>query len=203
MAISYPLAMPTYPGVTRVSFSQVNAVATSESPWTYASQTQVHQGQKWQAEFTLPVMACEHAEQWMCFLLQLNGTAGSFMLGDPLQTAPRGNWSGAPVVNGSGQKGNSINIRGLIPGATIAPGDCFQIGNRLYKYICMNTVAADGSGQATLDIFPRLRESPADGTGIIAIAPKGLFRLSSNDTEIYSSHQMEYYEVGISAVEAL
>jgi hypothetical protein len=203
MAISYPLTMPSYPGVTRVTFSQVNAVAISESPWTFSSQTQVHQGQKWQAEFTLPVMAREHAEQWMCFLLQLNGTAGTFMLGDPLQTFPRGNWSGVPVVNGGGQRGNSLAIRGFAAGATIEPGDMFQIGVRLYKYIGTTAVAANGSGQATIDIFPRLREIPADGTGIITITPKGLFRLSSNDIEIYSSHQMEYYEVGVSAVEAL
>ena len=203
MTISYPLSLPENVGITQVKFSQSNAVAISESPWTYYSQTQVHPGQRWIAEISLPVMTRDQAELWQCFLLSLNGIAGSFLLGDHLQPEPRGNWSGIPAVNGANQRGTSINLKGFVPGATVQPGDRFQIGYRLYKYIGMTTAVADGSGNLTLDIFPRLRESPADGSGVITEGPKGLFRLADNQAEIYNSVAMEYYQISISCVEAL
>lgn len=203
MTISYPITLPTSPGITRVRFRRNIAVAISESPWTYFSQVQEHPGQKWGAEFTLPVMAREEAELWQCSLLQLNGMAGTFYLSDPLSPEPRGNWAGLPVVNGAGQTGQTLAIEGLVPGATIAPGDLFQVGQRLYKYIGVVDAVADGSGQVTIDIWPRLRESPADGEGIITQSPAGLFRLASNDDDIYSSNAMEYYEISLTAVEAL
>lgn len=203
MTISYPLTMPTEPGVTRVRLFQSAAVAINESPWTFASQIQVHPGQRWGAEVTLPIMTRPQAEQWQCFLLQLNGMAGTFYLGDPLHTEPRGNWAGNPLVNGASQTGQVLNLNGFVPGATVEPGDHFQVGLRLYKYIGTSTAVADGSGQVSLDIWPRLRESPSNGQSLITFAPKGLFRLASNEYDIFSSHAMEYYEISFSAIEAL
>lgn len=203
MTISYPLTMPTDPGLTRLRLYQTAAIAMNESPWTFASQIQVHPGQRWGAEFTLPVMTRDQAELWQVFLLQLNGMSGTFYLGDPIHDEPRGNWAGIPVVNGASQQGQSLNLKGLVAGATIQPGDHFQIGLRLYKYIGSTTAVADGSGNVTLDIWPRLRESPSDGQALVTQAPQGIFRLSANEYDIFSSHQMEYYEISFSAIEAL
>lgn len=203
MTISYPLNMPAGPGVVRVRLYKETAVAISESPWTFASQVQVHPGQKWGAEITLPIMAREDAEPWQVFLLQLNGRAGTFFLGDPFATSPRGTWLGTPLVKGGSQTGQTLTIDGLTTGATIEPGDLFQIGQRLYKYIGSSTATADGSGELTLDIWPRLRESPSDNASIITENPVGLFRLASNEYDIYNSSAMEYMEVSLSAIEAL
>src|SRR5690606_29710551 len=98
--------------------------------------------------------------------------------------APQGTWAGAPVVNGGDQTGLELEIDGLDEGATIKAGDYFQIGSgstaRLYKVLV--DVTADSSGEVTLDIWPRLRESPADNAPLVTSTPKGLFRLASNET---------------------
>jgi hypothetical protein len=203
MAISYPLNMPTSPGIVSVTMSQSSAVSISESPWSYASEVQVHAGQRWIAQVTLPVMDRAEAEAWQCFLLRLNGMAGTFYLGDFLAPEPRGNWSGNPLVDGANQSGQVLNLKGLAVGATIETGDYFQIGQRLYKNISESTVVADGSGECSLDIFPRLRESPSDGQSIITYAPKGLFRMAENNYDIYSNYSFTYYEVSFSAIEAV
>lgn len=203
MAISYPLNMPTSPGVVDVTLSQQSAVSISESPWTFSSQVQAHAGQKWAAQVTLPIMSRDEAEAWQVFLLRLNGIAGTFYLGDLLSPEPRGNWSGNPLVDGSGQTGQELDIKGLAVGATIEPGDYFQIGQRLYKNISDTTVVADGAGKCTLDIFPRLRESPSNSQSIVTYAPKGLFRMAENNYDIYSNYSFTYYQVSFSAVEAV
>ncbi len=205
MTISYPISLPWETlGTTSIKISQDRAAAISESPWTFASQIQKHQGQRWLAEISLPTMTREQAEPWMTVFTQLDGIVGTFYLGDPLTTTPRGSWAGTPVVDGAGQTGQVLNIKGLVSGATISPGDKFQIGLRLYKYIGLVDAVADGSGEVSIDIWPRLRTSPSDNETIITTNPEGIFRLSSNNYDLYSSVGMEYFGgMTISAIEAL
>ena len=203
MTISYPLAMPTQPGFVDIRISKDTAVGISESPWTLTSQVQTYPGQRWRAEFSLPPMSRADSETWQCFLLQLDGQRGTFLMGDPFGATPRGTWRGSPKVNGAGQFGLSLNIKSLDVGATIEPGDYIQIGQRLYKNISSSTVTADGSGLATIDIWPRLRESYGDGDSIITESAKGLFRLADSSHELYNSTAMEYYSITLSAVEAI
>ena len=203
MTISYPLSLPST-GVTKVTFNNSHAVSIVESPYTYISQTQVHPGQRWSASIEMPTLSRSDAEQWQCFLLQLNGRAGTFYLTDPLHPSPIGNWSGTPMIDGAGQSGQTLNIKGLAVGATIAPGDMFQIGTRLYKHIGLSTVVADGSGKATIDIWPRLRTpSPGNNDPIITESPAGIFRLSQNESELFSTVALEYYQITLDAIEAL
>lgn len=203
MTISYPLTLPTDPGVTRVRLFREAAVAISESPYTFTSQVQVHAGQRWGAEITLPIMTRAQAEPWQIFFLQLNGIQGTFYLGDPFASTPRGTWQGVPAVYGGGQLGATLIIRGLVVGATVEPGDFFQINSRLYKCMSGTTQTADSNGQVTLDIWPSLRESPINGQAIVTQSTKGTFRLAGNIDDLYNSNAMEYYEVSFSAIEAV
>jgi hypothetical protein len=41
----------------------------------------------------------------------------------------------------------------------------------------LKDVNSDGAGNATLDLWPRLREPPADNSAIVVASPKGLFHL--------------------------
>ena len=60
----------------------------------------------------------------------------------------------------------------------------------------------DGSGNATLDIEPRLRTSPTDNLAIAVINPKGVFRLVTNDTE-WSSDAVAKYGITFAVTEYL
>lgn len=185
MAITYPLAMP---GVSAtITVRAASAVQTSASPFTYQQQVQAHQGQIWRATITSPLLSRADADEWIAFLLKLNGLEHTFLLSDDSATEPRGSALGTPVVDGAGQTGQTLDTRGWTANETgvLLANDWFQVGSgssaRLYKNLTQ--ADANASGEATLDIWPRVRDEPADGTAITTSDPVGLFRLAQNVAE--------------------
>lgn len=155
------------------------------------------------AEVTLPVMERADAEEWISFLLKLNGQQGTFLLGDSAAKTARGIATGTPLVNGASQTGQSLVTDGWTAGVTgiLKAGDYIQLGQRLYKVL--NDANSDGSGNATLDIWPRLRESPANNSSIIVSDCLGLFRLSGNSYQIHSADVAKLFSLAFSAEEAI
>lgn len=203
MTISYPLNLPSTPSFSRLVLTARTAVSVLQSPYTFQTQVQEHQGQIWLADFVLPAMSRDRAEAWAAFLMALNGPVGTFFLGDPLATTPRGAATGTPLVNGASQTGKSIITDGWNPSVTgiLLGGDFIQIGNRLHKV--MQDVNSDGSGNATIDIFPRLRESPGDNQAIITQNCKGLFRILPTTNPLPSADFLQVYDFGMQAIEAI
>jgi len=183
MAITYPISIPSSPGIKNVRFTPMSVVAASQSPFTLQDQVQGFAGQRWQVEISLPTMQRANAEQWITFLLSLNGKFGTFLFGDPAGKQPRGSALGTPVVDGAGQVGGSLATTGwqTNENGVLLKGDYIEIGTllltRLYKVL--NDVNADGSGEAAIDIWPDLQVSPGDSDPLILSQAKGLFRLSS------------------------
>lgn len=203
MSITYPLSLPSTPGIKRFTWLTSNAVSLARSPFTYVTQVQAHNGQIWKAEVTMPPMERADAEQWTTFLLQLMGTKGTFYLGDPLGKTPRGTATGTPLVNGGSQTGNSLITDGWTSSVTgiLKAGDYIQIGQRLYKNL--KDVNSDGSGNATLDIYPRLRETPSDNASILTTNTVGLFRLQSSEVPVYEADTERVYSITFTAIEAI
>lgn len=205
MAISYPVAFPDL-GIKSMNIRAMNVVGMSQSPFTGQQQVYKHQGQWWEAEITLPPMKRAEAEQIAAFLLKLNGRYGTFTLGDPANTAPRGVGTGTPLVNGGSQTGNSLLTDGWTTSTTgiLKAGDWIQLGSgsasRLHKVL--SDVNSDSSGAASIDIWPNLRSSPSDNAQITVIAPKGVWRLASNDVN-YSIDEASIYGITFACVEAL
>src|SRR5262249_47491531 len=136
------------------------------------------------------------------FLLALNGPFNNFLMGDPIGKTPRGPASGTPLVNGGGQTGSTLVTDGWAPSITgiLKAGDYIQIVQRLHKVL--TDTNSDGSGNATLDIWPSLRDAgPADNTTIITTNTVGLFRLADNNYTVWSSDADKILEMGFSAVE--
>lgn len=81
---------------------------------------------------------------------------------------------GSPVVDGSGQSGNSLEVRGFLAGYPAKKGfwltitDASGVG---YLHQVVETVRADTGGLATLAIEPPLRAPFADGDVIELAAP--------------------------------
>ena len=84
------------------------------------------------------------------------------------------------MVNGANAVGSDqLATRGWAgAGRLLEAGDYLQIGYRLYRNLF--PVLADSNGDATLTVWPSLREQPADGTALILNNPKGLFRLAQS-----------------------
>ena len=61
-------------------------------------------------------------------------------------------------------------------------GDWIQMyttsGRRLYKNLF--DVNSDGSGKASLTVWPRLRDASPDGAALVTSGPTGVFRLAAN-----------------------
>ena len=209
MDLSSPLNTPTNIGIANITLSAENAVAISQSPFTYQQQVVAHPGQRWAASISLPPMKRPDAEYWVAFLLSLKGQIGTFLLGDPNCVTAQGSASttpGTPLVNGAGQTGDTLIIDGLPVSTTgyLLPGDYIQLGSSTTTqfYKVLTQVNTSVSGGATLDLWPNLRSSPADNATIIVANTKGRFRLKDNVTQ-WGINEISSYGITFDCVEAL
>lgn len=185
-----------------MSLGGIVANAVNRSPFTNALQIQSWDADMWTLEIDLPPLNREQGRELQAWLLSMYGVTGTFTFGDPFGAVPRGNPRGTPFVEGNGQTGRVLNTRGWTPNAqgVLKPGDYIQIGQRLYQ--CLTTANPDANGYSAFEIFPRLRESPLNGTPIITSNCVGMWRLADDDIE-WSLDVTQTYEFRIAAVEAL
>lgn len=205
MAITYPLDFPTDLGLNDFTLRAVNAVARTESPFTFQEQVYDWGGQKWELEAKIPVTTRATAEIYASFLIKLKGKKGTFTITIPNSETPQGTGNGTPVVDGGSQTGSTLDVRGFDPSETVLKaGDYIQLGSgattSLHKVL--NDATSDGSGDVTLDIFPDLRSSPSDGATVVISNPKGLFRLAENQTDI-KINEPYFYNLSFKAVESI
>jgi hypothetical protein len=196
MAITYPLSLPTHTGIRSIELRAINAVAYSMSPFTFAGQSHSYSGQMWQADVTLPPMKIADAEQWLGFLLSLNGQAGTFLLGDPLRTTTQNAGVGLSISTPSiGDK----TLTGTVTGGTLKAGDYIQLGtgvdSSLHKVLQDVTVGAGKS----IEIWPGARST---STTVTLNSAKGLFRLSTNE-QAWSINEASIYGITFAAREAI
>ena len=203
MAISFPLSLPTATGIKSVTISPISVVGSTRSIYTLEEQVQAHQGQAWQAEINLPTMAQANAQEWIAFLLSLNGMQGTFLMGDPTAALPRGGaTTNGPVVDGSGQAGNLLDVENCPISVVnyLRKGDYIQL---VYGYHrLLENVDTSGSGTATLTIWPNLRRPPTNGEAVIVINPVGVWRLL-DPTSFYTDTDFLFKEMTFSCMEAI
>lgn len=194
MAISYPRSFLTHTGVYQVDLSAVNAVAYSQSPFTFAGQSHAYAGQMWQAGIQLPPMRRADAEQWVAWLVSLRGQFGTFLLGDPRSCSPRGTATSATVSGSAGDASVSVTMTG-----TLLAGDYIQLGSS--DGATLHKVLQDQNGSGTLEIWPKLRRSRSSEAANLT-SPQGKFRLASNETS-WSVNNASIYGISFSAMEAI
>ena len=209
MAESYPLALPTHTGISSVKLVARDVVGISTSPFNFKQQVYQHQGQRWEADITLPPMRRADAERWISFLLRLRGVYGTFLLGDPNGGTPRGSAltnAGTPVVNGANQTGDDLNFDGAPASATgyLKAGDYIQLGSGATAtfHKVLEDVNTNASGEATFNLWPKVRTAPADDVTIVVSGAQGNFRLASNETD-WDINNVSFYGITFGAVEAL
>lgn len=186
MPVSYPLSMPG-PLPFSVSFGPRSVVAVSESPFTLSQEIQEWQGKAWLAKIVVgPVTGNAAIAPWRAFFVGLDGKKGTFLLGDPIGVAPRGVATGTPLVNGAAASGAAtLATDGWTPDTAniLRAGDFIQIGSGVATRLHMvqTDASSNGSGQATLDIWPTVRrEGIADNAAIVLNNARGTFRLAQN-----------------------
>lgn len=190
-----------------VTMNLVHKVGNSESPFTFEEQSFKWPGERWIIEFNLPPqIGRDKASEWIAFGLKMQGSFNVFLMGDPSASAPRGIASGAPVVNGAGQTGNTLSVRGWTPSVTniLRKGDYIQVGTGLQSrlHMVLDDANSDIAGIAVLNIAPALKYRPNDGTLITVNSPKGVFKMAEN-TWSWSVLPGRQYRLGFTAVEVV
>lgn len=208
MAISYPLTPPTESAQESITITPRSVVTTTRSPFTREVEVFEYPGQWWEIEVIIMAGQRADIEPWVAFLLELNGQFGTFLLGEELNTAPRGAASstpGTPIIKGASQTGNDINIDDAPNSITdyLKAGDWLQFGSgstaRLYKQL--QDVSSNGSGDVALTLWPKVTaaDTPADNSAVVLTSPVGLFRLAGNAMP-YPIRGPDIYELSFSAI---
>lgn len=187
MALTYPLTPPASPVAQRLGAAAESVVAVNASPFTLFEQAYVWAGDRWGPwQIGLPALKDADAQDWIAFLLALNGVEGSFLMADPGYSGKRGTWLyGSPtaVVNGAHAAGvRTVSLKNFTSGATAKAGDYLQFGtganSRLHRVV--QDATASGAGVLSLEIWPRTRAALADGDAFVVDSPVGVWRLAEN-----------------------
>ena len=203
MTISYPLTLPAG-NFRSLSFRTRNATFREQSPFSYAQDAQDWGGRAWEVDAELVPLSQSQGRAWEAFFASLKGSYGTFLMGDPNAATPSGSAGGTPLVAGGGQTGETLNIDGAAINQTgwLLAGDYIQLGtgssSQLYRVLA--DVDTNGSGAATIDIWPSLRSSPSDNATVIVSSTVGLFSITDHQI---SQTSMNQWRVSFSALEAL
>ena len=194
MAITYPLSLPTTIGIESIEIRAVNAVATSQSPFTYKQQIVAHQGQRWEATVTIPPLRRDLMAPWKATLTALKGQQGTFLLGDPDYATPQGTVSSCTLSGSAGDESVTVVMTG-----SLLAGDYIQLGSG--SGAKLHQVLVDQTGDGTLEIWPALRTDCTSAT-VTFNNPKGVFRLNNNITS-WSIDNSNAYGISFDCVEAI
>lgn len=208
MAISYPLAFPTTPVPRQITLTRSNVVMADESPFTLQQQIQEHQGQRWAVGVVMPPMKRAKFAVWEAWMASLKGRRGTFLL--PVAKLMRdyellGAGGGSPVVKGASQTGEELETDGWPNGVKVLKaGDLFSfsVSSVPRFFLALEDVTSDGSGNATIPLWPYIIEAPADDAPLELTSPQGVFRLASNDFA-HATDVNGLFTFGFDCVEAI
>ncbi len=193
------IAFPAKPAPKQVNLKTNDSAFTQRSPFV-GSVGQVFTwpgSDYWSCEATLPRLVTANAAVWAGFLAECRGMLNVFPFG-PQNYQPQGRPQGSPLVSGvNNAMATVLNTKGWKANAlrVLLPGDYIQIGAtpnaagvagvcRLHRVV--TRVDADANGNATIQVWPSLREATTDGETLILKNPVGLFRMAVNTGETLS-----------------
>lgn len=202
MTILYPIECPTTLRPSSVKWSTTTAISISQSPTTFQTTKYEYDGEAWVIEVSYPPLKREEAAPFFAFLAALRGQNGTFLFGDTLLAASLGTPGGTPQVNGASQTGSKVLVTdGWTPSTKVLKaGDFFAIDFKIYMVLA--DVTSNGSGQANIDVFPRVR-THADNSPIDYDDARGTFRLLNDSQAIVTAGPSKLFDISFQAAEAL
>lgn len=197
-------------GANLVQWGLVANTQSLRSPFDATEQTVENPGARWAGSVSWSNLPYDQGRILTSFLASLGGKAGRFTF------TPPNAWrravstiSGTVRVNGAGQTGTSLAIDGL-PNSVVVfeAGDWISFPNaasRPQLHQIWSQKTSNGSGQATVDIAPPLRGSPADNAEVTWLNPVGVFMLAddSQGAAAYDGSNNRRISLSIDIMEAL
>lgn len=150
-------------------------------------------GGRWGATLTFPPMKAEKARVLISRLSEAWFSGALVKVEYPLAGVAQG-IPGSPVIDGAGQAGNTINIRGLTPGYLAKEGYWLTLideNGRGYLHNHRAVIVADESGLASLAISPEIRWPFADGAVVQLAKPTIEGKVSAQPWQIPVNHLIQ------------
>lgn len=168
--ITGPILLPSKPAFKADSFSMLDWGGPLTPQNGGAVQMLMRLGTRGSFEFTLPPMPTEPLGRLWSGTLRLAKLYGAIM---PFGLDGfRPGACGVPVVDGAGQSGSTLKIRGFQRGGGVKFDQPFSLihgGRRYVHFFATDIISLDGT--LTVDIFPMLRVIPDDGDVIEITRP--------------------------------
>lgn len=161
---------------TRVEWRLISPTQLHVSPLTGAAQTQELPGGHWAVMLEYATLLENDARLLEAWFAAMRGRAGRVAIHNMGRPNPYGVGGGTPVVNGSAS-GVTIPVRGA-PVSTVnwlRAGDLVGLGGTVHRVLA--DVTTNGSGVASLTVFPVLRATAADGVAMTLVKPTIVARL--------------------------
>lgn len=155
------VVLPASPAPMQTTWEYLDFGGTLTPPLGGPDQRINRNGSRWLLNVQMPVMQMEDARYWVAALTrgQRHGARLKLLQPDLNIGAP-----GSPLVDGDGQAGDTLNIKGMTPRYPLRVGQWFnhvQDGNS-YLYQISGPGNADGAGEVAAQIEPPLRAEAMD-----------------------------------------
>lgn len=178
--ITGPILLPARPALKVDKPSMLDFGGSLTASNGGATQRLMRIGTRHALNFTPPPIAAEPLGRIWSAKLRLAKLYGAML---PFgQDGFNAGAPGNPVVDGAGQSGSTLVLRGFTPGYAVRIGQAFNLirGDRRYLHFVADQQIATG-GAATIDIFPMLRIIPGDGAACDFARPMIQGSLSGNE----------------------
>ena len=171
--------LPRYPVAAKIDWKPRQPTQVNRSEFTGATRTVIlAQAPFWAASVSYPAVVGERRfRPWRSALMRLQGRANPFRLS--ACEGPQHDFFQQVVVDGAGQQGYSLKVRGVLPGTQLLDGMFVTVGEDLYQIVA-DTPLAGASGKLTLSIMPHLAGGFPDGLAIETMRPWALMQLSTD-----------------------
>ncbi len=164
------ITLGALPRLTTYSMRVVSAANDLRPAFGGPVQRLARKGSRFALDVTVPAMSATGCGIALIADL-VRGETETVIL--PVPDYVPGGLYGTPLVNGAGQLGSSLVVDGLPANAVVAKGKFLSviIGGRRYLHMVTAQTTANGSGQATLPIWPMLRVATTDNAVVELATP--------------------------------
>ncbi len=173
--------------------------ARFDNPYNGQVQVLERDGARWVTSLSLHLYSA-NARAFEAFLASLRGPSGEVLVPDFRRLAAMGSLAGNPqLVSGTGR---TLVLSGFMHGAqkVLAAGDLIQASPGR-THMVVDDIAADASGNASIRVEPRLRESVVAGP-LVTSTCRVRMRLISDDAgknpttpPMKSAYQLDLIEI--------
>jgi hypothetical protein len=202
------LAFPTVINPSRMGFFSMANTQGSSSPFDQTLQTVEFPGILWRCRMQWDKLDESHWRIFSSFVASMRGTAGRVYVTPLHASTPIGPWSGAPLVDGASQIGDTITLKGFTPSVTniVRVGDFFSYdvtGGGRQMHLVKETRSSDGSGRiVALKFDPPIRRSPANNAVITTIGPSCVMRFVDDEQGQFEFEPPVIGNVSLDLIEA-